>query len=141
MISLKLINGIAERDASKVVIYKWFLIVLLILFVPSTLYSTANGDMEGILTNSKSSLAIQIISEIVITLWMTYQILVIDSLEKMYREQPSSMTQQNVTYQAHPQQQLGQVMITQPYYAPPSQTPYPQNPTSIPSINNYPEKL
>ena len=87
------------------------------------------------------SLAEELISTIISVLWQLYVIFVIDSLEKMYREQPSSMTQQNVTYQAHPQQQLGQVMITQPYYAPPSQTPYPQNPTSIPSINNYPEKL
>ena len=107
VISLKLINGISEHNASKVNIYKWFLIVLLILFVPSTLYSTANGDMEGILTNSKSSLAIQIISEIAITLWMTYEILVIYSLEKMYREQRLPVIQQpGVVYQTYPQQQL-----------------------------------
>ena len=107
------------------------------------------------------SMAEELISTIILVLWFLFEIFVIDSLEKMYREQPSSMTQPNVMYQAYPQQHPGQVYLTQPYYALPSQVfnhstatnpnnppPYIQNPSFYPAnpcsdttINNYKEKL
>lgn len=162
LISWKLIKGIDERNPSKVAIYKYFSIIKLVLYIIGMLSLMFNTkaiirDEEemfygnGPHRNNEPSGAEQLISSIIMILWSLYEIFVIDSLEKMYREQPSSMTPPSAGYQAHPQQQQGHVVIT-PYYAPDfnnatgpyATTPpsYPQNPPPFnPSMNNHPEKL
>ena len=74
-----------------------------------------------------------------------YFIYVIYSIETLYLEQPLPVTQPGVNYTMYPQQQA-QIIVAQPYYAPPSQdfkhatsnpSPYPQNPTSYPTNPPY----
>lgn len=146
-ISWKLINGIAERDASKVRFYKWAMIVSLFLFILASMFQIFNGDyMRENYQIETDSMVENYVTAIFTILWMVYLIYVIHSLEMMYREQALPVLhRQSVSYQVYPQHDLypqAPIIVSQPYFttvnqhAPP---PYPTNPTSYPVKNNFNE--
>lgn len=147
-----LINGVAERDATKVYKYKWFTIVMLIIsiivnFIVSYPYMIRrHGYSQHTYT---ADILINGVVNILLSLYFLY---VIHSLEMLFREEQIPMVQQQVVgYQAYPQ-------ISAPY--PTNNTSYPQQhvspydappslvyvnatapyPPSNPEFNNFHEK-
>lgn len=129
------------------------MIVVLVLDIPYSIYDIANGHKEAIMTDREPSTAEQIIEKILTILFLIYEIFVIHSLEKMFREQSLPVIQQpGFVYQPYPQQELSPQqqlypqqqapgVIPQPYYANQNATaPYPTNPTNYPIDHNFPVK-
>lgn len=150
-----LIKGISERNVRKVRIYRWYLTVGFVLFLVRSIYGLMMIPNEAVLDMKRQKIygtiiASEIFGIIFGTLITLYFIYVIYSIETLYLEQPLPVTQPGVTYTMYPQQQA-QVIVAQPYYAPPSQqdykhasapyptnpSPYPQNPTSYPTNPTY----
>lgn len=157
-----LINGVAERDATKVYKYKWFTIVMLIIsiivnFIRGLILEFFMEISDPYMirrhgySQPKSSAGI-LINGGVNVLLSIYVIYVIHSLEMLFREEQIPMVQQQVVgYQAYPQ-------ISAPY--PTNNTSYPQQhispydappslvyvnatapfPPSNPAFNNFNEK-
>lgn len=93
--SWMLLQGINERDALKVFVYKCFLIFIEVILIIYTIFSIYDGMLEASTLKIKHSSVInENIYKIIVTLWFYYEIFVIDSLEKMYREQTLPVVQQ-----------------------------------------------
>lgn len=97
--SWMLLQGINERDACKVCFYRWFLIFIEVILIIYTIFSHFDGMLEenteeSTLKIKHSSVINENVYKIIVTLWFYYEIFVIDSLEKMYREQTLPVVQQ-----------------------------------------------
>mgnify|MGYP003529950720 CR=1 FL=1 len=147
-----LINGVEERDPSKVYKYKWFSIVSFIFLIIGIVLEIIIGSTNP--QERSKSMAEIFIGGIFKILLSIYFIFVIHSLEMKFREQPIPIVQQQVVgyqqqpYSAPPNQDyvnataptnnpnqqmypsLQAPIVVSPY-APSATAPYP---------NNYPEK-
>ena len=117
--TLILFKGISERNPVKVSYYKIFTIAFLFIFSIDSIYTVLSGKSTG-----KQEVAVAMIT----ILFTIYEIVVIYSLEMMYREEsPLPLTQPDVNYQMYPPQQP--ILNTQPEFKHPT-APYINNPHS-----------
>lgn len=133
--SVILIKGISERNATKVCIFKWFLIVSLVLHSLFLIKIIIHGNHQ-IYYQLRNEV---IVTSIFIILWLIYEIFVIDSLEITYKEcsdRELLLPHSSVPYQVYANVQAP-VIVNQPYFAPRTHDNFNINPPPPPkySIN------
>lgn len=140
VLSIVLLKGISERNPAKVSYYKWFTIMFLIFFIVESIYTFLSGFISQSHTTEKQHKGQFFALAMITILFTIYELIVIHSLEMMYRENPLPLTQPGITYQMYPQQPI---ILTQP---PPSHdykhpsAPYPENPPNYSPNNSFPVK-